>query len=118
MYGFQECLHPCNWDQVDATLPEGTQKIDARCSYENIPAGADYVRAWSMDGQEWVRYECMWPDPEDGVFEVTLSEPMGLHSGTWTVTVTVDGKELLREQLEIQGTWDNWDPAGVFNSCQ
>jgi hypothetical protein len=118
MYGFQECLHPCNWDQVDATLPEGTQKIDARWFYENIPAGADYVRAWSMDGQEWVRYECMWPGPEDGVFEVTLSEPMGLHSGTWTVIVTVDGKELLREQVEIRGTWDYWDPAGVFNSCQ
>ena len=92
--------------------------IGAQWHYENIPVGAKYVRTWSMDGAPWVTYECDWPGPSDGLFEVTLSEPMGLRSGIWTVRVTVDGEELLQERIEVQGSWDYWDPAGTFKRCK
>jgi hypothetical protein len=119
IYNFFVCSQPCDETGANAsrTFPGGIKKIYARWSYENIPVGAQYTRAWTMDGQEWVRYNCTWPGPETGVDTVTLTEPDGLHSGTWEVTIAIDGVTLLREQIVVEGNWTFWTPAGEFNTC-
>ena len=70
-----------------------------------------------MNGLEWVKYDCTWPGPESGVDELSLTEPGGLHSGVWEVTIIVDDVVILREQIMVEGTWTYWEPAGTFNSC-
>ncbi len=119
LFGFLSCLAECRADGSNAVhaFPEKTTKVHARWNYENIPAGAGYTRVWTNQGQEWVRYECAWPGPETGADAITLTEPYGLRSGVWTMTITVGGKVLMKETLEIQGDWDYWDPAGTFNTC-
>jgi hypothetical protein len=119
IYGFLACAEPCRVDSSNATrtFSGGITKIYARWNYENIPIGAHYVRSWTMDGREWVRYDCLWPGPETGADEISLSEPGGLHSGTWEVTITVSNNVLLREQLVVAGNWNYWTPAGTFNTC-
>lgn len=117
IYGFSACLQSCNGTNATRVLPEGTTKIYAQWNYENIPIGADYTRTWTMNGREWIRYACTWPGPTTGIDTVTLTEPKGLHSGIWEVTISVNGAVLLQEQIQVQGKWDYWDPAGSFNSC-
>jgi hypothetical protein len=70
-----------------------------------------------MNGNEWVRYDCAWPGPEVGIDDISLLEPDGLHSGTWEVTISINGNVLLREQVVVEGNWSYWSPAGVFNTC-
>lgn len=117
--GFFACLAPCLEDGSNAvpSIPGGTTKIHLRWNYKNIPVGTHYIRTWSMNGQEWVRYDCTWPGPESGTDEISLTEPDGLHSGTWEVAITVAGTELMREQIQVTGNWNYWHPAGTFYSC-
>jgi hypothetical protein len=70
-----------------------------------------------MNGLEWVRYDCTWPGPSSGIDELSLSEPDGLHSGTWEVTITIDDEVIMSEQVYIDGNWSYWEPAGVFDTC-
>jgi len=51
------------------------------------------------------------------VDEITLTEPDGLHSGTWEVTITIDGFTVLKEAILVAGDWDFWHPVGVFDGC-
>lgn len=120
MYGFTLCSNACNGSNAITSrlLPERTKKVHAQWQYENIPPGSDYTRTWSMEGAEWVRYHCTWPGPESGTFTVTLSEPAGLKSGVWQMTITVNGQVLLVEKIEVLGNWDHWDPAGSFEKCR
>lgn len=119
IFDFLACLQSCNPDGSNATraVPERTTTIHARWNYENIPPGARYVRSWTMGGREWVKYDCIWPGPERGADSVTLTEPQGLHSGTWEVTIAVNGLVLLREQVVVEGNWTYWSPAGEFAAC-
>lgn len=117
IYNFSACLNPCTGSNATRNFPEKTKKIYALWNYENIPIGSHYVRAWNMDGREWVRYDCIWYGPETGVSTVELKEPDGLHSGTWEVTISVDDKVLLREQIIVEGNWDYWYPAGIIDKC-
>ena len=120
IYDFHACLEPCLESGANAVrvFPEKHRTIYVQWRYENIPIGAHYIRTWSMDGREWVRYECSWPGPEDGLEEqVTLTEPDGLHSGEWVATISVDGDILLSERIWIEGDWDFWEPAGYFDTC-
>jgi RNA polymerase subunit RPABC4/transcription elongation factor Spt4 len=119
IYDFTACRETCleNGSNSTGTFPGGAQKIYARWAYENIPTGSHYVRKWTMDGREWVRYDCSWSGPETGIDDITLSEPDGLHSGTWEISITVDEVVLLREQIVVTGNWTFWEPAGVFYSC-
>jgi hypothetical protein len=118
-YGFQACTKPCNQSGAIITneYPEGATAISFQWSYTNIPTNAHYIRAWYMDGQEWVRYECTWPGPSDGVYAGSLTEPGGLHSGTWQVEIYVDGWLRMKEQVYVNGNWTYWSPAGTFNTC-
>jgi serine/threonine protein kinase len=118
-YGFQACTKPCNQSGSITTTeyPEGATAIYFQWRYSNIPANAHYMRAWYMDGQEWVRYECTWPGPSDGVYVGSLTEPGGLHSGTWQVEIYVDGWLRMKEQVYVAGNWTYWSSAGTFNTC-
>ena len=118
-YEFVACLQSCSEVEADLTrsFPEGTTKLYAAWNYENIPIGARYVRRWTMNDNEWVRYECIWPGPEAGSDQVALTEPGGLHSGTWEVSIMVGGKIVMVEQIVVEGNWDYWSSAGVFGTC-
>jgi hypothetical protein len=120
MYAFLACEDECRQDGSNATrtFPAKIRKIYLRWDYENIPVGSDYMRIWEMpDMGEWARYECAWPGPENGLFEITLTDPQGLRSGEWIVTVLVDGRVLLQESLWIEGNYEHWNPAGYFTAC-
>jgi hypothetical protein len=118
---FMRCDGPCRADSRPLTTaaPEGSTVLHFQWQYSDIPTGAQYTRSWRLRGKgEWIRYQCTWPGPEDGVQSIRLTEPLGLHAGTWEVTVTVDGQEILREAVEVAGSETYWDPAGVFNRCE
>jgi hypothetical protein len=119
IFGFQACENPCEGEWHTSLFRPGTTHIDFKYSYENFPNGAPYTRTWSRESLgEWVRYECNWDGPQAGVFRATLWESEGLLSGVWTLRVTVNGIELLREQLEVQGTGGVWTPVKEpFTTC-
>ena len=118
IYAFQACLEPCNGSNAQSTFPSKTKNIYLTWKYENIPAGAHYIRTWSLDGREWVRYDCTWTGLRSGQEMVNpLTEPRGLASGSWEMVILVDDVEWLRESLTVEGKWDYWDPAGVFHTC-
>ena len=120
IYNFAACLELCTVDHANArrSFPEGVKKIYLEWNYENLPVGARYTRVWTLQDQgEWVRYQCTWPGPPTGMDKITLSEPDGLHSGAWEVTIRVNDVVLLREQIVVEGHWDYWFYAGVFTSC-
>jgi serine/threonine-protein kinase len=117
VHSFSACAQPCDGANATRSFPAGTTRIYATWTYENIPIGAAYVRSWTMNGLEWVRYTCNWPGPESGVDAVTLVEPDQLHSGTWEVTIVVDGQVLLREQVQVEGNVTYWYYAGQFDTC-
>jgi len=119
VYDFFICQQLCleNGSNATGSVPGGTTILHAHWNYENMPIGSHYVRAWTMDGQEWVRYDCTWPGPTTGADDITLREPGGLRSGIWEVTISVDGVVLLRDGVVVEGSWSYWSPAGVFNTC-
>jgi serine/threonine protein kinase len=113
------CLEQClpNGSNAVTAAPQGVTQIFVHWEYDNFPVGAEYVRRWTNNGEEWVRYQCLWPGPTSGVDDVPLTEPDGLRSGVWEVSILLDGVTVLREQLTVSGNWQFWFPAGVFNTC-
>ncbi|MEJ2758389.1 MAG: hypothetical protein P8046_07920 [Anaerolineales bacterium] len=110
-----ECLADGSNDQN--TFPEKIELINFRFTFEEFPVKAPYTRTWYNNGKLWVQYNCLWPGPEQGVEEITLTDPLGLPSGTWNMVISVNGEEVLNETLEIEGTWNQWSPPGYFSSC-
>ena len=94
-----------------------TEIIYFRFEFDEFPVSAPYSRVWYKDGKEWVRYNCYWPGPESGVEEITLTDPLGLPSGTWNVVITINGVQVANENLTVEGSWNQWSPPGYFNSC-
>lgn len=104
---FMVCAQPCTGTNAARTFPAGTQQLYAQWSFEGMRPGAKYVRRWTIKSADtvFVQYECTWPGPADGETRVRLFPVSGpLPSGTWEATITLDGKEVMREQLQIQGT--------------
>jgi len=116
-YGFQACESACNGQNFAVMFPGGIKRIYVQFNYENIPPGSSYIRTWDLEGQEWIRYTCKWDGPLSGTEIVKFTEPDGLHSGVWTMTVRVNDKIILQEQLTIAGNWTYWFPAGTRNIC-
>jgi hypothetical protein len=116
---FFTCVGPCMVDGSNdqSSFAERTEIVYFQFEYENFPVGASYTRWWTRNGVEWARYQCAWPGPQSGLDQITLTEPNGLASGTWQVTITIDGVIVLQETLVVQGTWSYWDPAGFFGAC-
>jgi hypothetical protein len=116
---FTTCLSDCLADGSNhqTSFPVKTEIIYFRFEFDEFPFSAPYTRIWYRDGVEWVRYNCYWPGPENGVEEITLTDPLGLPSGTWNVVITINGVQVVDETLEIEGSWNQWSPPGYFNSC-
>jgi hypothetical protein len=115
---FSSCLQPCNGNNSIRTFPSATQTIYVQWAYENIPIGAKYTRRFTQAGREWARYDCAWPGPTTGIEnQVKITEPNGLHSGVWEMTILINDVVVMKEQIEIQGNWTFWDPAGTFTKC-
>ena len=117
IHNFSACKDPCNGSNATITFPSAITRIYLQWDYENIPYGAHYVRKWMMNGREWIKYDCTWTKSENGRDSVELTEPKGLHSGTWQLSIMVDNTVLINEQINISGDWDYWDPAGTLTSC-
>lgn len=74
--------------------------------------GLEYVRTWSSNGEEWVRYNCRWQGAESGVFYGRLWDRDGLRSGEWTVKITVPGGFTFSQSVFIEGNYTFWSPPG------
>lgn len=116
-HDFQACSALCNGQNSATVFSGGRTKIYAQFNYENFPPGAKYLRTWSNNGKEWIRYSCSWDGPASGTEVLSLKEPKGLHSGTWEFTVLVNDAVVLKEQITLNGNWVYWDPAGTINAC-
>jgi hypothetical protein len=115
---FQACASSCNGQNSSTTFTGGATRIYLRWDYENIPPGADYIRVWTNNGEEWIRYHCNWDGPRTGTEIVQLTEPEGLRSGVWEMVVIANGTEILRESITLFGGFDYWDPAGLKDTCR
>jgi len=114
---FQACESLCNGQNNSTSFFEKIKKIYAQFNYENFPSGVKYVRTWSLNGMEWIRYTCNWDGPTTGTEVLTLKEPQGLRSGTWEITIFVDDVVVLKDQITVNGNYNYWDPAGTINAC-
>ncbi len=113
------CLSPCHTDGSNSigVFADATAPIYLRWQYENIAAGVEYVRVWSMGGREWVRYKCTWPGPEDGIHAISLLEASGLRSGVWTMRIEVNGATVAQTELTVAGDYRVWEPVRVRTNC-
>jgi serine/threonine protein kinase len=93
-------------------FPEKTSVVYFAYMYTGMKKGTHYSRTWSLDGEEWVRYDCVWEGPEAGQQNLKLWESNGLHSGTWIVTIQIENQSRFVETIHIDGHFDYWDPAG------
>jgi hypothetical protein len=116
---FATCVDECLSDGSNhqTSFQEKIELIHFRFEFEEFPVKAPYTRTWYRDGELWVHYSCLWPGPEEGVEEITLTDPLGLPSGSWNVVIVVNGEQVLDESLTIEGNWNQWTPPGYFNSC-
>jgi hypothetical protein len=115
---FALCPRACKQNEDTRVFPDGTKKIYAQWRYENVPAGAHYVRSLTLQGMgDWVKYECIWPGPAAGQDQVVFSEPQGFHSGNWEMTISIDDTFVLQETFVVQGNNQDWSPIGMIASC-
>jgi hypothetical protein len=116
-YDFQACPAGCNGQNYTNNFAEAITKIYVQFNYENFESSAPYTRIWKMNGREWIRYSCNWDGPSSGVETLKLTEPKGLASGTWELTVLIDNVPVLTEEIVVVGDWDYWSPGGIINAC-
>ncbi len=118
-FGFRACGVNCAPGVDTRVYPAGTTAVQTEWAYENVDPGSNYQRIWTnlARGEEWVRYDCTWDGPPSGVQNITLQEVDLLHSGFWQVQVIVEGQELLRERIFIEGDVDYWCAPGVVRAC-
>ena len=76
--------------------------------------GLRYSRTWSVEGDEWIHYDCEWAGSAEGTMEVTLREPMGLRSGPWKVSLRVEGQPAVEAILIVEGDHSFWEPGGFL----
>jgi serine/threonine protein kinase len=117
MFNFQACLDTCNGNNSLTSFPEKTKRINLQWQYENIPANSHYIRISSYEGLVWAKYDCTWPYSLSGTESVNFTEPGGIRSGDWTLTVYINGEKLLNENIHVEGNWNYWSTAGDFTTC-
>jgi len=116
---FRSCDRPCDQSGAieQSVFPERTNNIYVAWDYHNMAPGTPYSRIWLAEGLEWVRYQCFWQGPSDGVFTIALhDEFQGLRSGTWTLILTINAEEVLRETVFVEGTFSGVTVNGLL-SC-
>lgn len=122
---FQACLDPCTGSNAIDTFPEKTTRIYLQWSYQNIPAHATYKRTVTLGSRVWATYttnwdECAFPSTSStapGIETHTFTEPDGIASGVWTISVEINGEVLLQKNLTVLGSWTYFAPAGTFVHC-
>ncbi len=117
---FMACLTACEGDRDRniKTFPSDIQKIYLEWDYENFPKGSRYIREWNVNGSLWARYDCTWNGSMNGTeTRVTLTDPAGLDSGLWTLSIIVDDKVAMLQSFEVSGNRHNGDPPVYFDSC-
>jgi hypothetical protein len=117
-YGIRFCDRPCGPPGATGitTVAEGATSIDFAWSYRGMTPGMLYSRTWSVEGDEWLHYDCEWQGPSEGMMEATLREPNGLRSGPWTLTLRISGQSAVDATVFVEGNHDYWDPAG-YRPC-
>jgi len=112
---FRFCDRPCSQTEARTltVFPERVTEIYFSWEYSGMSPGLEYVRTWSSNGEEWVRYHCRWQGAESGVFFGRLWDRDGLRSGEWTVKITVAGGFTFSQSVQIEGSYALWTPAGV-----
>lgn len=115
---FQACSSPCNGKNSTSNFSPGITKIFIQFNYQDFTSGMPYVRTWSLNGAEWIRYTCAWDGPDSGVESIKLTEPGGLKSGVWEMKITGNNTVLLDKQITVVGNWNFWEPAGTINACR
>jgi hypothetical protein len=103
IYGFQACPIACDGHNSTTTFSAGVTKIFFQFNYENFEPNIPYIRTWSMNGRDWIRYNCRWDGPSSGTEPLKLTEPGGLADGTWVLRVTVNNETLLEEEIVLVG---------------
>jgi hypothetical protein len=93
-------------------FPEGTWQLFASWDYSGLRPGLAYTRLWTFQGEEWIRYNCVWQGPEAGTFAIRLWDTGGLRSGDWTLTIYVEGELAATTSVTIGGHNNYWAPAG------
>ena len=80
-----------------------------------MPPGIVYTRSWvnQEQGEEWVRYECTWQGPANGVYYGRLYDMSGLTSGTWVITIQIEGAAPFKETVFVDGENVAWSPVGL-----
>lgn len=116
-FDFQTCPTLCNGTNASDSFSAGVKKIYAQFNYDHFSPGIKYVRTWSLNGMEWIRYSCNWDGPTSGTEVLTLTEPEGLHSGIWVMTILLNDTVILRGEVSVLGNWTYWAPAGTINAC-
>lgn len=117
---FMACQTACEGDRDRnmPSFPPDIKKLYLEWDYENFPKGAHYIREWNVNGSLWARYDCTWNGSMNGTeTRVTLTDPAGLDSGFWTLTIIVDDKVALMQSFEVAGNRHNGDPPLYFTSC-
>lgn len=117
-YGLRFCDRPCDSPsavEVD-TVPDGAVVIYVSWSYQGMQTGTAYTRSWSVEGEQWVHYECEWQGEAEGTIDVTLREPGGLRSGPWMVSLQIADQRPVESTVIVEGTNTFWDPPG-FRPC-
>jgi hypothetical protein len=125
LFNFQACLDPCTGINAVDTFPEKTTRVYLQWQYQNIPAHAAYKRTVTLGSRVWATYSTYWDDcaypsassPVAGVEAHTFSEPAGIASGIWTISVEINGEVLLQKNITVLGNWSAFDPAGNFDHC-
>lgn len=117
-YDLRFCDRPCATPGAVevSTLPEGAVTIYLAWSYRGMRPGTRYTRSWSVEGEQWVHYECEWQGEAEGTIDVILREPAGLRSGPWKVSLRIDEQPPVESAAIVQGTDTFWDPPG-FRPC-
>ncbi|HIP72057.1 MAG TPA: serine/threonine protein kinase, partial [Anaerolineae bacterium] len=116
------CATKCLDDNSNAitSLPAQSSQVFMRWEYENVPVGAAYTRTWLSNGEPWVIYNCAWDGPTNGIERIHLWDTeVGLRSGEWEVTVTINSKIVLQESITVQGSYNDFIPVSplIQNKC-
>jgi LysM repeat protein len=115
IYDIHFCDRPCNENGANemVSFPEHTISIYASWSYAGLAPGVAYSRTWSMGGEEWVHYDCIWEGPPDGTFAVRLWDSAGLRSGRWDLTISIQGRVVAAASTTVEGSYEYWEAAGL-----
>ncbi len=118
-YNFRYCDRPCSDPNaiITSEFPVGTINVYYAWDYENMAIGTPYTRIWYTHNEEWVSYYCTWQGPSNGTFYKKLWDSEGLRSGSWTIVLSLNNAEVIRETVYVAGSYNQYVIVGQL-PCQ